>query len=168
MAGQDPYRWGRESLPNRVEFDSGQPAVLEDTAGNEVDPATEQTLGSIDGKVATETTLSAVDSKLGGTLTVEPDVTTATATDSGTGGPNAAAVTLGPDRTLLDVHVDTSGSATLTVEVSTDGGGTWLTFHTQDYASATTEVEQFRCAFDDVRAHLDQNRNGVTISAKGE
>lgn len=88
------------------------------------------------------------------------------AQDSGTGSGNAAKLTLGPLRRLVDLHVDTSGAATLTVEVSTDGTN-WRTFDTVSYSSATQEVEQYDVAWEYVRAYLDSNRNLIEASAKG-
>lgn len=89
------------------------------------------------------------------------------ATDRATGAPNAAQLDLGRSRRRTDIHVDTSGPATLAVEVNV-GGGDWLEYDTVSYSSATTEVEAFDIAFKLVRAYLDQNRNGITMSAKGE
>lgn len=103
-----------------------------------------------------------------GSLTVDQTGTDVkTATDSGTGSANAAEITLGPIRRRVDIHTETSGSATLTVEVSTDGS-TWLEYETISYSSAIVEVEAFDIAFEYVRAYLNQSRNGITMSAKGE
>lgn len=89
------------------------------------------------------------------------------ATDSGTGAGNAATVTTGPVRTNVDVFVDTSGSATLTVEVSPDDGSTWRYLDTVSYSSSTTEMEQYDTVYPDVRAYLDQNRNVVELATGG-
>jgi hypothetical protein len=137
---------------------------VQDSGGVLVDPASEGTLSTLEGKAATETTLSSVDSR----VLDRSDATAITAEDSGVGSANAATATLGPLRSSVNVHVDTSGAATLTVEVSPDGGTSWLQFDTVDYSSATTEVEAYpEVAFADVRAYLDTNRNGVTLASKG-
>lgn len=109
-----------------------------------------------------------VTSYTGSTIPVDQSQTDVlTATDSGTGSSNAAEITLGPIRRRVDIHTDTSGSSTLTVEVSTDGS-TWLEYETISYSSAIVEVEAFDIAFEYVRAYLNQSRNGITMSAKGE
>jgi hypothetical protein len=109
-----------------------------------------------------------VSSYTGSTIPVDPQATDpVTDTDSGTGSANAARVTLGSLRRRVDIHADTSGAATLTVEVSVDDQA-WLEYETVEYSSATVEVEAFDVAFEYVRAYLDQNRNGITMSAKGQ
>lgn len=75
-------------------------------------------------------------------------------------------LTLGDYRKDVDWFVDVSGSATLTVEVRVDGG-TWRTFDTVDYGSATTEVEQYSTSFAEMRASVDANLNTLQGSAKG-
>lgn len=94
------------------------------------------------------------------------DATPSTATDSGTGSSNAAKLDLGDLRTNVDIHVDTSGDATLTVEVSKDNS-TWRTFDTVSYSGASQEIEQYDTAYQHIRAHLNQNRTLVEMSAKG-
>lgn len=193
-----PYRYGFESVTQTVPTEQQTAVQLEDSAGQVIDPARNETLGTL----ATEASLTAsqprgIDSWTAGTVPVEQQTplsvetptpinvsaatvpveqqtpvdvdnsATVTDSDSGLGAANAASVTLGSHRKLMDIHVATTGAATLTVEVSPDGGATWLTFHEIAYSEATTEVEQYECAFADVRAHLDANRTGVTISAKG-
>lgn len=118
----DPYRWGREKLPTVVENDGSQPAVLEDTAGNEVDPATEQTLGSLDGKVATETTLTSLDAT---DFATEASLTSALdrAITSWTAGtlPTEQQTPVGVEDTG-GTQVDPATEATLdTVETNTSG-----------------------------------------------
>lgn len=89
-----------------------------------------------------------------------------TATDSGTGAANAATLTLGNYRQSANIIVDTSGTATLTVEIYVDG--VWETFYETTYDSAVGMAEIFpHVASDQIRAYLDQNRNDVTIIAKG-
>ncbi|WP_459194710.1 hypothetical protein [Halosimplex sp. J119] len=112
------------------------PVALEDTTGTQVDPLD------------------------------QGDAEVVTATDSGTGSGNAAELDLGALRSAFDVFVDTTGSATLTVQVSTDGQ-TWRTFETINYSSDTEMIEQFETSYQHVRAYLDQARNVVEMSAKG-
>jgi hypothetical protein len=102
-------------------------------------------------------------------LTANPtERTPSTATDSGTGSANAAELDLGADggRTPVDVFADTSGDATLTVEVSKDGA-IWRTYNTYDRTGATARVDPIDTAYRHIRAYLNQNRNQVEISAKG-
>jgi len=87
--------------------------------------------------------------------------------DSGTGSANAAQLSLGDFRKDVDVFVDTSGDATLTVEVSEDGGTTWRELDTVSYTGASTEVEQYSTVFGDIRAYLNQNRNEVVAVSRG-
>lgn len=92
------------------------------------------------------------------------DTTPVTGSTS-TAGTNVALV-LGDYRTDTDFFVDVSGSAQLTVEVRTSGG-TWRSFDTVSYSSATTEVEQYSTAFAEIRARVDQNLTALEGSAKG-
>jgi hypothetical protein len=84
---------------------------------------------------------------------------------TGTAGTDVPLV-LGDYRKDVDWFVDVSGAATLTVEVRADGG-TWRTFDTVDYSSATTEVEQYSTSFAEMRASVDQNLTTLEGSAKG-
>jgi len=144
----DPPSGDEVDITNREAREIGK-ARMQDSGGVLIDPATD---GS-----------SSPDKRDVSEFTAAPVVTD---TDSGTGSANAASIQLGSLRKRADIHVDTSGSATLTVEVSTDGS-TWLEFETVDYSAATVEVEAFDVAFEHVRSYLDQNRNGITMSAKG-
>lgn len=96
----------------------------------------------------------------------QSDAAPITATDSGTGSENAAELDLGALRSALDIHVDTSGAAQLTVEVSADGE-TWRPFDSVDYSGAATEVEQYETSYRYVRAYLDSSRNVVEVASKG-
>lgn len=90
------------------------------------------------------------------------------ASDSGAGSSNAAGLGLGALRRTINVHVDTSGAATLTIEVYDPDGEQWLEFDTIDYSSATVQTEIYsHVAWPRVRAYLDANRNAVTLGAKG-
>ena len=86
--------------------------------------------------------------------------------DSGTGSGNAAELQLGATRSVVDIHVDTSGDATLTVEVSTDGS-TWRRLDTVSYTGASQYIEQYDTAYPHIRAYLNQNRTLVEMAAKG-
>jgi len=161
-------QWSAGVLP--VEQDS--PVALEDTSGAQVDPATDTTLSSTLSREISQWSAGTVPTALEDTTgtQVDPlakdDAAVITASDSGTGSGNAAQLDLGPIRSSVDVHVDTSGAATLTVEVSTDGNN-WRTYQTVDYGSGTATVEHFNTASGQIRAYLDSNRNLVEMSAKG-
>jgi hypothetical protein len=165
------------SLPKDVEniylsnpANSGQLILLNGLEGTEASvPSPDSTFDLTDDSARELGKARIQDS--GGVL-IDPfdqaDATAITAEDTGVGSANAATATLGPLRSSVNVHVDTSGAATLTVEVSPDGGTSWLQFDTVNYSSATTEVEAYpEVAFADVRAYLDTNRNGVTLASKG-
>jgi len=63
-----------------------------------------------------------------------------------------------------DIGVDVSGSATLTIQVSTTGDFSGEEFETTvDYDSATENIEQFSFAHRFVRAKVDKNLNAVEI-----
>lgn len=95
-------------------------------------------------------------------------MTISTTQDDGTGASNAAVMDLGSDRTLVDIHADTTGDAMLTVEVSKNGdfSGEERTFDTVSYKGASQEIEQYETAYRYLRAYLDQNRNLVEMSVK--
>lgn len=82
------------------------------------------------------------------------------------GESNAASVNLGKLKTNVDVFADTSGAATLTVEVSTDGS-TWRQADTVDIGSATTDFQQYHFAYPHVRAYLDTATNTVEVVGRG-
>jgi hypothetical protein len=122
---------------------------------------------------------------ISGTVTIQEgsplDVSAATVTtdftarepitviDSGTGAANAAQLDLGTEggRVPVDIAYDTTGSADLTVEVSSDGSNWHELEGTPAPSSAVNLVYQTDTAFRYVRAYLDQNRTEVEISAKG-
>lgn len=91
---------------------------------------------------------------------------TRTDQDSGTGSNNAAELDLQPLRRGVDIHVDTSGDATLTVDVAAEGSN-YRQLDTVSYSGASQEIEQYDIVWDRVRAHLNQNRNLVELSSKG-
>jgi hypothetical protein len=99
----------------------------------------------------------------------EPVQVSDTAGDGPVSGTTSTAgqdVTLTLDgRDTFDIYVDTSGDATLTVEVRSEGG-TWRPFDTVSYTGASEEVEQFVTAFYDVRASVNQNLNTLEMSGK--
>lgn len=97
-------------------------------------------------------------------LTTEAEQTSAST--SSTGSANAAEIDLGRVSTKVDVFVDTSGDATLTVEVSTDGS-TWRQADTNSYTGASSDLRQYDFAYKHVRAHLNQNINTVEVAGRG-
>lgn len=125
------------NIAGTVATEQQTPVGIEDTSGTQADPFDQQ------------------------------DTAQTTASDSGTGSANAATLDLGRLRKAVDIHVDTSGDATLTVEVSEDDGTTWRTFDTVSYTGASQEIEQYETAFRDIRAHLNQNRNEVVVVSRG-
>jgi len=135
------------------------PVGLENGAGTQVDPATESTLAD----VLTELQ-SALDVS-GATVT--------TTTDAADAGPFTArttststTVSVNPGRFGDDtaVHVDATGSGTLTVGVSTDGGTT-VDERTLSYDS--TGLLETVPGFGYVEASANQNLNALSLSAKG-
>lgn len=96
----------------------------------------------------------------------EHDRTVITAQDSGTGSGNAAQLDLGEPRQQVEIHVDTSGAANLTVEVSADGSN-WRTYDEVSYADANQEVRDYNTSFQHIRAYLDSSRNLIEMSSKG-
>ena len=99
--------------------------------------------------------LSAKSTSLGPALTGQ----TSTAGDDVT-------LDLGDDRKTVSFAVDTSASATLTVEMRSDGG-TWRTADTIDYGSAVSTVETYETGFEQIRASVDTALNALEGSAKG-
>jgi len=116
-----------------------------------------------------------------GTLTVQEgtplDVSAATVsqtTDSTDAGPYTDRVTIAGDFATVSpgrhgqpvtIIADTSGTATLTVEVSADGGANWDAY-TVSIGGAEGAKEEVS-GFGDVRASVDQNLNALSLSAKG-
>jgi len=138
---------GTVDVQDRAAREIGK-ARVQNSAGVLIDPATNASLTSVQPR--------SVD----GTAQISDS-------DTGTGSSNAAQLALGDLRKAVDVWVDTSGDATLTVEVSEDGGSTWRQIDTQGYTGASSEIEQYETAFADVRAHLNQNRNEVVAVSRG-
>lgn len=137
---------GTVDVDNRAAREIGK-ARVQDSGGVLIDPATETSLTSVQPRSVNGTSIK-------------------TSQDSGTGAGNAAFVQLGEHRKTVDIHVDTNGSATLTVEVTPDGN-TFRELDTVSYSSATQEIEQYSTAYEGIRAYLNQNRNLVEVSAKG-
>lgn len=96
------------------------------------------------------------------TLANTGQVSDATAT---AGSSNAASVDLGTQRTNVDVFVDVSGAATLTVEVSTDGS-TWREADSQTY-DTESDLQQYHFAYQHVRAYVDANATTVEVVGRG-
>jgi len=87
-------------------------------------------------------------------------------TDSGTGSANAATLDKSttpvvPDQALA-VFWDTSGAATLNIEIKTDGN--WKTLQSKSISSADDGIEVHEVPYTEARAYLDSNRNSVVIS----
>lgn len=97
-------------------------------------------------------------------LTTASEATTDTTT--GNGSANAAEIQLGDIKTNVDVFVDASATATLTVEVSTDGS-TWREADSVDYGAAATDLQQYHFAYPHVRAYLDTATNTVEVVGRG-
>jgi hypothetical protein len=136
--GSDQFRVDLESNnAGTLPTEQQTPVGVEDTTGSQVDPFDQSDVGQID------------------------------ASDSGAGSSNAATLDLGDFRKDFDVFVDTTGDATLTVEVSEDGGTTWRQYDSISYNGSSEEVEQFDTAFQHVRAYLNQNRNEVVVVSRG-
>jgi len=105
------------------------------------------------------------------------DVSAATVsqtTDTSDAGPYADRVTatgtyamISPGRHGQPVTIvaDTSGTATLTIEVSVDGGANWDAFTVS--IGGAEGVKKEVSGFGDVRASVDQNLNALALSAKG-
>jgi len=87
-------------------------------------------------------------------------------TDSTTTADEDISLTLGAYRKAVDLFVDVSGTATLTVEARKDGG-TWRELDTVDYPGETNEIEQYETAFSELRASVDQNLTQLEGSSKG-
>lgn len=96
-----------------------------------------------------------------------PEAASDSATTTSTGSGSAAAVTVPDGRTQVTAAWDVSGSATITIEVSPDGGATWYEEHKASPGSAETNTYSFSTGFDDVRVYVDQNLNSASIGAKG-
>lgn len=131
-------------VTNRPAREIGK-ARVQDSAGVLVDPATESTLADVNANV------QGAD---GSPLFAE-------------GSTDATPVSLQiENRTTVDLYVDVSGSATLTVEARTDQSD-WRTIEIINYSSNVEVVEQLSVAFGEVRATVDQALNQLEIHASG-
>lgn len=149
-------------------------ARLEDKGGKLINPASEATLSSTlsreiaqwnAGTLNVDTEFTEPFDVSASTVDVDPDPSILTASTSNTGSSNAAEIQLGKKRVAFDVAYDLSGSATITVEVSSDGT-TWRTFQTVN-SSGTNSTLTEDTAFEYVRAYADQNLNTLEMSSKG-
>lgn len=158
---------------------------LRDTGGTQIDPATEPTLAAIAAALASnatdhllvqeETALDVSAAPVGledtGGAQVDPaqnvDGASSSASTTSTGSGSAAAISVPDGRTTVTAAWDVSGSATVTVEVSPDGGTTWYQETTATPGSAETGTTTFQTGFDDARIYVDQNLNSASIGAKG-
>ena len=73
---------------------------------------------------------------------------------------------LGDYRKSVDIWVNTSGEATMTVQVR-KAGGPWRTLDEVSYNAETTEVEQYDTSYEEIRAKVDTNLNGIEMVSKG-
>ena len=76
-----------------------------------------------------------------------------------------ASVSPGRHGQPVTIVADTSGTATLTVEVSADGGTNWDAYTVS--IGGAEGVKEEVSGFADVRARVDQNLNALALSAKG-
>jgi hypothetical protein len=163
--------WSAGTLP----VEQQTPVQLEDSTGTNIDPATDSTLSNtLTREIATWSagTLSTNVTDRDGRNLGDVDVTSLdeaapkTDTASGTTESNAAVVDLGSTTKDFDVFYDTSGAATITIEVSKDNA-TWRPLQQIQPSSADSDIAQFDTSYRYVRAYIDQNRNALEISAKG-
>lgn len=91
-------------------------------------------------------------------------------TDSTTSTATWISLDLGDVRNGVDVAVDISGSATLTIQVSTTGdfAGEEFEVQTIDYSSAVVSLEQFEFRHQHVRCKVDANLNNLEMIARGD
>jgi len=84
------------------------------------------------------------------------------------GASNAAVLNLGDLRAAVDLFVETSGTATLTVEVSATGAFNGEE-HEADSLSvdSTTAFEQYEFAYQYVRAYTDANLTELELVSRG-
>lgn len=86
---------------------------------------------------------------------------------AGTGQANAAQISVPDGCRTVTIGYETSGAATITVEVSPDGGTTWYPLTSFSPGSAATNADTVETGFDDVRAYIDANLTSLHIGAKG-
>lgn len=89
--------------------------------------------------------------------------------DSTTTAGNNVSLDLGDLRDSVDVIADVSGSATLTISVSTTGdfSGEQHDVLTIDYTSSGVNLEQFDFAYQHIQASVDSNLNELEIVSRG-
>ncbi len=89
--------------------------------------------------------------------------------DSTTTAGNNVSLDLGDLRESVDIVADVSGSATLTVSVSTTGNftGEQHNVATIDYTSSGVNLEQFDFAHQHIRASVGSNLNELEIVSRG-
>lgn len=128
---------GSFNIAGTVATEQQTPVGVEDSVGTQVDPAQ-----NVDGGSVSDSTTS-------------------------TGSGSAAAVSIPDGRTTVTAAWDVSGAATITVEVSPDGGSTWYQEYSASPGSAETGTTTFTTGFDDARIYVDANLNSASIGAKG-
>lgn len=107
-------------------------------------------LGEVDIPNTVPTDLQYIDPITGSTTTAGTNVT----------------LLLGDYRKTVNFWVDTSGSATFTVEVRI-ANGTWFQLDQINYSSAVSQVESYTTAFEEVRARVDSSLNNLVGISKG-
>lgn len=154
-------------------------ARLMDSSGTLLTPAKDSTLSStLSREVAAwsagtlpveQQTPVSLEDTTGAAVNPAQDVdgSSTSATTSTTGKSNAAAVSVPDGRTSVTAAWDVSGAATVTVEVSPDGGATWYQEFTTSPSAAEVATHNFTTGFDDVRVYVDANLNNASIGAKG-
>jgi hypothetical protein len=153
-------------------------ARLMDSSETLIDPATETTLSALADALASnagdqlrveQQTPIGVEDSTGSQVDPAENVdgTSTSSSTRSTGEENAATASVPDGRTNVTAAWDISGAATISIEVSPDGGGTWYTEHTAEPGSAESATFNFSTGFDDVRVYVDSNLNSASIGAKG-
>jgi len=140
-------------------------ARVHDSAGTQIDPLNQdalQTVGNDEIRARVFDTGGGQVDPFDRQETTQRSQSTSTAT-------NNVSVDLGSISKRVGIVADVSGSATLTIEVSSSGAfaGEEHAVQTVSYSSAGVNLEQFEFAFQFVRARVDQNLNTLEIAARG-
>jgi len=97
-------------------------------------------------------------------------VRAATQSNRTTTAGDAISIPLGSYLTLVDVLVDTSGGATLSIAVSNTGDfdGEETTVQEVTYDASVTNLEQFEFAYPFVQVSVDSNLNELELISRGD
>lgn len=95
------------------------------------------------------------------------DLSQISASTATAGSSNAAVLDLGAHRKDADIFYDVSGSATVTIEVSTDNA-TWRPLHSESLSAAGTDILQFETSYRYIRTYADANLNTLEVVSKGD